>query len=391
MKTNAAKSKDSRRTIFHKRFLFRLSALFVALIVLSAFLLAALMSSIIKTQALTPSLPQKPRVHGASATAQASQYAGTSPSTSAQAMCTMDLETGRVFFEHNADVALPLASTTKIVTAIAAIESFAEAGRDLDEKFKVNDGAVGIEGTSIYIQKGELLSARELLLGLMLRSGNDAANALALATAPSIAEFAIIMNQTAARAGATASNFKNPHGLHEEGHYTTARDLGRITAYAMKNPTFAEIVATKKARIDGVEYQRVLYNKNRLLNSLDGCVGVKTGFTKKAGRCYVSAREKGGQTTLCVVLNCGPMFEEAAALMTEAAKRFPIRKLIETDTFIDFDQGCADGLCAIAVGDFKYPLSDAELENEIKIALDGEEVVVTLKGEEIYRAECNVL
>lgn len=360
-----------------KRFLFRLSALVVALVLLSAFLLAALMSAIIKTQALAPALPARPRAYAAS--------------TTARAMCTMDLESGRVIYEHNANAQLPLASTTKILTAIVAIEAFTGSNRDLDEKFKINDKAVGIEGTSIYLQKGELLSARELLLGLMLRSGNDAANALALAVSPSIAEFAVLMNRTAASAGATNSNFKNPHGLHEEGHYTTARDLCRITAHAMKNPTFGEIVRTKQARIDGVEYQRVLNNKNRLLNSLDGCVGVKTGFTKKAGRCYVSAREENGQTMICVVLNCGPMFEEAATLMTEAAKAFPVCKLIKVDTFINFDEGCEDGLCAIAVEDFEYPLSETELKNEIKITLDGEEVVVKLKGKEIYRAECNVI
>jgi len=138
-----------------------------------------------------------------------------------------------------------MASTTKVVTAIAAIEKFAEQGKNLDEKISVDDKAVGIEGTSIYLKKGEQLSARELLLGLMLRSGNDAAAALALAIKPSIAEFAEVMNQTAERAGATNSSFKNPHGLDEKDHYTTARDLARISAYAMKNPIFAEIAATK--------------------------------------------------------------------------------------------------------------------------------------------------
>jgi len=302
----------------------------------------------------------------------------------------MDLETGRIFYEHNADAQLPLASTTKIVTAIAVIENFAEQGRSLDEKFKINDKALGIEGTSIYLQKGEELTARELLLGLMLRSGNDAASALALATKPSIAEFAELMNQTATRAGAKHSSFKNPHGLDEEGHYTTARDLAKITIYAMKNPTFAEIVKTQTAKIDGAEYSRVLHNKNRLLKSLGGCVGVKTGFTKKAGRCYVSAREADGRTTICVVLNCGPMFEEATALMTSASEEFPTRQLLAVDTFVDFTYGCTNGLCAIAIEDFFYPLSDAEFDN-LKITLDGDEVVIKLKDKEIYRAECNVI
>ena len=353
-----------------KKKLLRISALLIALVVLIGFLYAAIIS---------------PRV-----TAKALQHASAHPTTSARAMCTMDLETGRIFYEHNADAALPLASTTKIVTAIAVIENFAEQGRSLDEKFKINDKAIGIEGTSIYLKKGEELTARELLLGLMLRSGNDAASALALATKPTIAEFATLMNQIATRAGAKNSQFKNPHGLDEEGHYTTARDLAKITVYAMKNPTFAEIVKTQTAKIDGMEYQRVLHNKNRLLKSLGGCVGVKTGFTKKAGRCYVAARESQGQTTICVVLNCGPMFEEAAALMTSAAEQFPMRQLVKVDTFINFTQDCGDGLCAIAIEDFSYPLSDTELE-QIKITLDREEVVIKLRDKEIYRAECNVL
>jgi len=343
----------------------RVSAFLIALIILFGFLYAAVMSPKLISRALAVS-------------------------TTARAMCTMDLETGRVFYEHNADASLPLASTTKIITAIAVIESFAEQGRSLDEKFKINDKAVGIEGTSIYLKKGEELSAKELLLGLMLRSGNDAGVALALATKPTVPEFAEVMNKIAARAGARNSSFKNPHGLDEEGHFTTAGDLAKITVYAMKNPTFAEIAKTQQARIDGLEYPRVLHNKNRLLKSLAGCVGVKTGFTKKAGRCFVAAREVNGQTTICVVLNCGPMFEEAATLMTTATEQFPLRHLLAVDTFIDFTSGCADGICAIAIEDFFYPLSDTELD-EVKIALDKEEVVVTLKDKEIYRAECNVI
>jgi len=352
----------------------RVSAILVALVILFGFVYTVVMSPKMITRALAPQPPR--RVLGAT--------------TTARAMCTMDLETGRVFYEHNADATLPLASTTKIVTAIAVIETFAEQGKDLDEKFKINDKAVGIEGTSIYLKKGEELSARELLFGLMLRSGNDAGVALALLTKPSVAEFAEVMNKVATRAGAKNSNFKNPHGLDEEGHYTTASDLAKITIYAMKNPTFAEIVKTQQTKIDGLEYPRVLHNKNRLLKSLQGCVGVKTGFTKKSGRCYVAAREVNGQTTVCVVLNCGPMFEEAATLMTTATEEFPLRHLITVDTFIDFTSGCADGICAIAIEDFFYPLSDAELD-DIKITLDKEEVVITLKDKEIYRAECNVI
>ena len=336
-----------------------------------------MMSSKITVRAFTPT-PMPPKtVHG--------------QSTSARAMSTIDMQTGRVFYEHNADAKLPLASTTKIVTAITVIEEFERTGRSLDEKFTIHDKSIGIEGTSIYLQKGESMTARELLLGLMLRSGNDAGQALAFAVAPSIAEFATLMNQTAQKAGATNSSFKNPHGLDEEGHYTTARDLAKISAYAMRNATFAEIVKTTEARIDGVEYPRVIQNKNRLLKSLDGCVGIKTGFTKKSGRCYVSALNTNGQTTICVVLNCGPMFEEAQALMIAASHQFPMRKLVTAEEFIKFTEGCESGTCAIAIEDFYYPLADVELETRISITLEGEEVVIKLDGKEIYRAQCNVV
>lgn len=371
-----------------KQDIWRVAALLVALIVLLGFLFTAMISTKLKVRALAP---MPPKIHGQSIAESTVQHIYAHPATSARAMCTIDAETGRVIYEHSASTRLSLASTTKIITAITIIEEFAKLGRSLDEKFIINEKAIGIEGTSIYLQKGEQLTARELLLGLMLRSGNDAANALAFSVKPTIADFSVLMNQVAERAGAIDSNFKNPHGLDEEGHYTTARDLARITAYAMKNPAFAEIVKTQSARIDGVEIPRVLHNKNRLLKSLDGCIGVKTGFTKKAGRCYVAARETNGQTIICVVLNCGPMFEEAADLMIAAAENYPMRKLIVADEFIKFSQGCDDGLCAIAVEDFHYPISSDELDKNVKITLDGEEVTVTLNNKQIYKAECNVI
>jgi len=362
-----------------KQRVLKVSAVVVALLLVIGFFLSAIMLATVKTIASTPPVQRPHKVFGASVGAQ----------TSAKAMCTVDLATGRVFYEHNADAPVPLASTTKIVTAIAAIEAFEAAGRSLDEKFRIDDRAVGISGTSIYLKKGEHLSARELLLGLMLRSGNDAAVALALAISPDIAAFATLMNETAKKTGAENSSFKNPHGLDEDGHFTTARDLAMLSAYAMKNPVFTEIVATRDARIDGVDYPRVLRNKNRILKSLDGCCGIKTGFTKKAGRCFVGARQANGQTAICVVLNCGPMFEESASLMIAASEEFPIRQLVTVDSFIGFTQDC-DGICAIAAEDFFFPLSDAELD-QIEIKLDKEEVVITLNEKEIYRAECNVL
>ncbi|MBO4726770.1 MAG: D-alanyl-D-alanine carboxypeptidase, partial [Clostridia bacterium] len=199
--------------------------------------------------------------------------------TSARGMCTLDVATGRVLFAHNADQPMGMASTTKVVTALTVLEHY----DDLDTKIRVADEAIGIEGSSIYLQKGEQLTVRELLYGLMLRSGNDAAVALALAVAPTVEEFAEMMNQTAAKYGATRTHFTNPHGLDDPDHYTTARDLAMLSAVALRNPTFVEICSAQEKRIDGVDASRLLINKNKLLKSLDGCIGVKTGYTKKTG------------------------------------------------------------------------------------------------------------
>ena len=308
--------------------------------------------------------------------------------TSARAMCTMEASTGRVLYEKDADVQMPMASLTKIVTAITVLDNCG----DLDTPFVVDPKAVGIEGTSIYIQKGERLSVRELLYGLMLRSGNDCAMALAYHVCPSktkeegIACFAELMKQTAEKAGAFNSNFKNPHGLDAEGHYTTAKDLALITAYAMKNPTFAEIVATKQTKISGVEYPRVLHNKNRLLFGMPECVGVKTGFTKDAGRCYVGAVHENAMTVICVVLNCGPMFEEAAELMEKAEEQFTLTRIIENNQLIDCDNCGDDDACrCIAIEDFFYPLCS---EDDVEIICDGDEVFVKINGETVYTCAC---
>ena len=299
--------------------------------------------------------------------------------TSARAMCTMDVATGRVLFSHNADQPMGMASTTKVVTALTVLENCT----DLDTKIRVADAAIGIEGSSIYLQKGEQLTVRELLYGLMLRSGNDAAVALALAVAPSVAEFAEMMNQTAAKYGATKTHFVNPHGLDDPEHYTTARDLALLSAVALRNPTFVEICSATEKRIDGVDMPRVLINKNKLLKSLDGCIGVKTGYTKKTGRSFVGAREVDGQKIVCVVLNCGPMFPETAQLLKDADAVYHNKPVLTAEEiFTD-----KNGLKGLALEDFCYPLSAAELDN-LDITMVDNTVLVKLKGETIYHGAC---
>ena len=235
--------------------------------------------------------------------------------TTAKSCVVMERDSGRILFEKDCCKQLPMASTTKIVTALTVLNN-----ASLDDVVVIPKDACGIEGSSIYLRAGEKLTVKELLYGLMLRSGNDCAVALAVHVGGSIQNFAQMMNQTVKELGCNNSNFVNPHGLHDENHYTTARDLAVITCNALQNKDFAEIVATKSVKIanDGYDYPRVLTNKNKLLNNFADADGVKTGYTKKAGRCFVGSATKNGMQVVVVVLNCGPMFEETAQMLDVA-------------------------------------------------------------------------
>lgn len=242
---------------------------------------------------------------------------------SAESMIVLERDSGRVLNEKNADKRRPTASTTKIATAITVIDNVA----DLNRKIRVPAVAVGIEGSSIYLEKDEELTVRDLLYGLMLQSGNDCAVALAVTTAGSVEKFAELMNETAKKVGAENTHFVNPHGLHHDDHYTTARDLGMIAAYAMKNATFREIVGTKRYVMPWKDrdYDRVVVNKNKILSTYDGGDGVKTGYTKKAGRCLVASATREGMNVIAVVLNCGPMFEDCRSLLDNAFAEYSLK------------------------------------------------------------------
>lgn len=249
--------------------------------------------------------------------------------TSAKGMCVLEKNSGKILYAKNMDMQLANASTTKIVTAITVIQNC----DNLQEEITVNELAVGIDGTSIYLRKDEKLKVIDLLYGLMLRSGNDSACALAYHVGGTMEQFVEMMNETARKAGAKNSNFANPHGLDDKNHYTTAYDLALITAYALNNPIFKEIVSTKNYKIEktNMSETRYLANKNKLLSSLEGCIGVKTGFTSKAGRCLVSAVERNGMTVVCVVLNCGPMFEESKKLLNKAFLDYTYALVVDKD------------------------------------------------------------
>lgn len=240
-------------------------------------------------------------------------------STSASACVIIDEESGRVLLSHNADLSLPMASTTKVMTALLALEL-----GDLDDPVVCSDAAYGVPGTSIYLDRGETLTLRDMLYGLMLASGNDAAVAIAVHIGGTTENFCRMMTDRAKELGCTGTVFLTPHGLPMEGHYTTARDLALIAREAMQHPFFREVVSTRRATIPwaGREYDRVLNNKNKLLSTYEGATGIKTGYTRKAGRCLVFGAERDGMRIIGVVLNCYDWFNEAARLMDTAFERY---------------------------------------------------------------------
>lgn len=223
-------------------------------------------------------------------------------STSAQSAILIIPETGTVLYEKNAYKERAMASTTKIMTAILTIE----AG-DLDEKFEVDEYAICIEGTSMGLRKGDIVTRRALVYGMLLPSGNDAANAAAVSVSGSISAFVELMNKKAEELGLEQTNFVNPSGLDAQGHYTTAYDLAMIAAYCSKNEFFREVCGLCSAELEygNPPYKRTLYNNNKMLVRYDGACGMKTGFTDNARRCLVSMAERDGVTLIAVTLNAG--------------------------------------------------------------------------------------
>ncbi len=221
-------------------------------------------------------------------------------SYSARSMVLVESSSMSVLDSVDCHRTMPMASTTKIMTALVVLETLA-----LDTVVTIPAQACGVEGSSVYLKAGEKLTVRELLYALMLASGNDAATALALAAAGSEDAFVTLMNKKAAALGLKNTHFTNPSGLPDDDHYTTAFELALITCHALENPDFSEIVSCKSTSIsyNNVAGGRYLTNHNKLLFMYEYTVGVKTGFTKKAGRCLVSAAKKDGVTLVCVTLN----------------------------------------------------------------------------------------
>lgn len=227
-------------------------------------------------------------------------YAEGMPYVSAVSAVVINARTGAAVFEKNAYEKRAMASTTKIMTALLTIE----AG-ELDKKFTVDSLAIQVEGTSMGLRQGDIVTRRALLYGILLPSGNDAANAAAVSVSGSMSEFVKLMNKKAEELGLSDTHFANPSGLDADGHYTTAYDLAQLARVALENPVFAEICRCSSAQVEfgNPPYLRSLANSNKMLWQYEGCYGVKTGFTDNARRCLVSAAERDGVKLICVTLN----------------------------------------------------------------------------------------
>ena len=245
-------------------------------------------------------------------------------STSAASAILLEAQSGAVLYQKDADTQRKMASTTKIMTAYVVIST----EQDLQKKVEVDPRAVGIEGTSVYLKAKECLTLYDLLHAVLLSSANDAAAALAYATCGSLESFADKMNAQAQAWGLSRTHFTNPHGLDDSAHYTTARELAIIARHAMQNSIFASIAATKSYTAQSGDHARTFSNHNRLLRTYEGSTGVKTGFTKKSGRCLVSAATREGVTLIAVTLNAGDDWNDHRAMLDYGFSRYERRQIL---------------------------------------------------------------
>lgn len=273
---------------------------------------------------------------------------------SARKAVLLDGETGRVLYEKQADERSLIASTTKIMTALIVCEQC-----NVLDRVRIPAAAVGIEGSSMYLQAGEVLTVQELLYGMMLSSGNDAATALAIYCGGTVEGFAEMMNDKARYLGLTSTHFVNPHGLDAPDHYSTARDLAILADYAMDDPIFAKTVSTKNITIGN----RSLQNHNKLLWQVEGADGVKTGFTKAAGRILVSSAVRQGRRLICVTIDDSSDWLDHKQLYEEGFSRYTVRQILKKGDVlgkIAVFGGQENEVEIVAAEDFYYALAPDE-------------------------------
>lgn len=267
----------------------------------------------------------------------------------AETAALIDVASGRLLYGKAGDKRMRIASLTKIMTAIVAIES----GK-LSDQVKVSAAAYGKEGSSVYLKSGEEISLHHLLYGLMLRSGNDAAAAIAEHVGGSEEGFVLLMNRKAQELGLDGTHFMNPHGLDHAGHYSTANDLAKLTAYALHNPVFQEIVKTGTMRVPNPEasWDRIWNNKNKMLSIYQGADGVKTGYTKLSKRCLVSSATRSGQQLAAVTLNDPDDWSDHSRMLDWGFRNFKLQPLAEKGETVE--AGFVTGNA------FKYALAAGE-------------------------------
>ena len=281
---------------------------------------------------------------------------------SAEKALSMDAVSGRVLFEKNADSRSLIASTTKIMTALVVCEQC-----NVLDRMRIPREAVGIEGSSMYLREGEVLTLQELLYGLMLSSGNDAAVALAIYCGGTVEGFVERMNDKARVLGLNNTHFENPNGLDSPGHYSTARDLAKLASYAMENPVFYKTVSAKNVTVG----DRYLHNHNKLLWLVEGADGVKTGFTKAAGRALVSSATREGRRIIAVTLNDPNDGREHQAFLEEGFARFSVRRIVtagERIGALEVAGGDGKTVEVLAAEHFDYALAP---EEKPQVALPG--------------------
>lgn len=312
--------------------------------------------------------------------------------TSASAAILMDVDSGRVLYERNADARMLIASTTKIMTALVAIRD----GK-LSDTVKVSREAAYTEGSSMYLKEGEELTLETLLYGLLLCSGNDAAVAVAEHVGGSVKGFVERMNDTALALGMENSSFANPNGLDDENHYSTARDMAVLARAAMENETLVRIASTHTVTIGG----RTMTNHNKLLRFMDGCLGLKTGYTRAAGRTLVSCAERNGQRLIAVTLQDGNDWADHQSLYDYGFAAYPARRMAQLGHEVSraaVAGGMKAGVPLIAADSFAWPLGEGE-RLETRVELDRElaapvragtragQAVFTLNGREVGRVD----
>lgn len=307
----------------------------------------------------------------------------------AAAAVLIEARSGKILFEKNGEKKLPMASTTKAMTALIVIENC-----KLNDIVEIPIEAVGVEGSSMYLKYGERLSVKDLLYGLMLLSGNDAAVALAVHTAGSVSEFAALMNKRAESLGLRNTHFVTPNGLHNKAHYTTAGELSVIGAEAMKNEIFRTIVSARYYVSETGEKPRTMRNKNALLNDYEGACGIKTGYTAAAGRCLLFSAEKNGMLLIGTVLNCRPMFEVSRELLDFGFENFELRTVFSAGDTIAacFVKNGEKSILALkGKSDIIIPVrKDAGFSVETRVILNGRVTAPVFVGEESGYAEITV-